>query len=217
MPKKKTKPNNTWRNRIVGYGDAPPEELVPHPLNWRSHPESQREAVNDSLDSVGWVQDIIVNKRSGFMLDGHLRVEEAMAAGEETVPIKYVDLAEAEEAQVLATLDPMAALAEADAPKLQALLTKFETERAGLLSLLEKTTDAAGLWNEEGQGEEGATGGAPPGADEEWVTFSFGMHTGRVSRALYEDFNNRVREAKAEEGGDPTLDGILRVWIFGKE
>ncbi len=75
----------TWRSRIVGHGDADPQTLVAHPENWRAHPRNQRRAMAGVLDHVGWVQDVIVNRRTGRILDGHLRVALALERGEATV------------------------------------------------------------------------------------------------------------------------------------
>ncbi len=75
----------TWRSRIVGHGDADPQTLVAHPENWRAHPRNQRRAMAGVLDRVGWVQDVIVNRRTGRILDGHLRVALALERGEATV------------------------------------------------------------------------------------------------------------------------------------
>ena len=101
---------------------ADPAELQAHPRNWRRHPQEQREAMEGVLDSVGWIQDVIVNRRTGRIVDGHLRVSLAIARGEKEIPVKYVDLSEAEEAQVLATFDPLGDLAEADDEALRRLL-----------------------------------------------------------------------------------------------
>jgi hypothetical protein len=74
------------------------------------------------LDEVGWVQDIIVNEQTGNLIDGHLRVDLAIERGEPSVPVVYVDLSEDEERLVLASLDPMAGMAEQDPSILSALL-----------------------------------------------------------------------------------------------
>ena len=52
-----------------------------------------------------------MNQRSGFVVDGHARVALALSRGEATVPVLYVDLEPEEEALVLATLDPISAMA----------------------------------------------------------------------------------------------------------
>ena len=100
-----------WGNRIVRHGEVDPGELMPNPLNWRQHGDTQAGQLTALLDKVGWVQDVIVNVQTGNIVDGHLRVASALKRGEPTVPVVYVDLTAAEEALVLATLDPLGALA----------------------------------------------------------------------------------------------------------
>jgi hypothetical protein len=84
-PKNKPRGLTTpWRNRIVGSGEADPAQLVANPLNWRGHPRNQTLALAGSLDTVGWVQSVLVNRRSGYVVDGHARVELAIARAEAT-------------------------------------------------------------------------------------------------------------------------------------
>jgi hypothetical protein len=91
-----------WQNRIVGSGQEDPTVLVPNPSNWRTHPARQRDALRGSLDTVGWVQQIVVNRRSGLVVvDGHARIAEAIQRGESVVPVVYVDLSPKEEAQIV--------------------------------------------------------------------------------------------------------------------
>jgi hypothetical protein len=59
-----------WRNRITRHADVPPAELVAHPLNARRHPKHQADALSGVLAEVGVVQSVIVNERTGRMLDG---------------------------------------------------------------------------------------------------------------------------------------------------
>jgi hypothetical protein len=40
------------------------------------------------------VQSVVVNQRSGFVIDGHLRVTLAIRSGQAMVPVTYVDLSE---------------------------------------------------------------------------------------------------------------------------
>lgn len=141
------------RNRIVGEGLVAAAELQANPKNWRLHPDTQREALGAVLGQVGWVQRVIVNQRTGLLVDGHLRVELAAAAGEE-VPVTYVDLDEDEEALVLATLDPLAALAETDDERLAELLAGLDDMEPALQSLLDGLA--------EGADEPESDGGDPP-------------------------------------------------------
>lgn len=125
-----------WRNRIVGSGEVAPAELVPNGRNWRTHPKSQLAALEGGLDEVGWVQQVIVNRTTGRLVDGHARVERALARREASVPVIYVELTEAEEALVLATLDPIGAMAGTDQEALDALLAEVVVDDAGLRALL---------------------------------------------------------------------------------
>jgi hypothetical protein len=125
-----------WRNRITGSGEEAPEQLLANPRNWRTHPTGQRNALRGSLDTVGWVQMVMVNRVTGHVVDGHARIEEAISRGEPTVPVLYVDLSPEEEALVLATLDPIGAMAERDHGKLEELLAEVSVDDAGLRRLL---------------------------------------------------------------------------------
>jgi DNA modification methylase len=125
-----------WRSRIVGSGDEDPTQLLANPANWRTHPVRQRDALRGSLDTVGWVAQILVNRRTGHVVDGHARIEEAISRGEPSVPVLYVDLAEDEERLVLATLDPIGAMAEQSSERLAELLAEITVDDAGLAALL---------------------------------------------------------------------------------
>lgn len=125
-----------WRSRIVEHAEVDPEELAANPANWRRHPKQQAAAVSDVLGRVGWVQELTVNRRSGLLVDGHLRLELALARNEPTVPVRYVDLDEDEERLVLLTLDPLTGMARADSSALDALLTGRPTEGGGALGEL---------------------------------------------------------------------------------
>jgi DNA modification methylase len=125
-----------WRSRIVGSGSEAPDQLLANPRNWRRHPSAQREALRGSLDTVGWVQQVIVNRVTGHLVDGHARVEEALTRGESQVPVVYVELSEGEEALVLATLDPIGAMAIPEQSVLDELLDGLLVDDEGLAALL---------------------------------------------------------------------------------
>lgn len=122
--------NGHWRNRIIEYGTRPASQFQAHPRNWRKHPKAQREALAASLNGVGWVGVVLENARTGHLLDGHERLWQALEQGDETpVPYITVDLAEDEEHLVLATLDPIGAMAQTDAEMLEGILSELrETE-----------------------------------------------------------------------------------------
>src|SRR5262249_13126391 len=102
--------------------DRTPAELVENPKNWRRHPGAQRAALADVIAEVGWAGACLFNERTGRMIDGHLRHKIAQDQGCEKIPVLIGSWDEATEAKILATLDPIGALAEADSAKLEALL-----------------------------------------------------------------------------------------------
>lgn len=126
----------TWQNRIIRSENVDPTSLTPNPKNWRKHPKFQAEAMNGVLDDVGWIQDVIVNERTGNLIDGHLRLELARKNKESTIPVKYVDLTVEEEEKALATFDPIGAMAEADATMLNALIERCQTDNEEVKGLL---------------------------------------------------------------------------------
>jgi DNA modification methylase len=140
-----TTPAATWRNRIVGHGEVAPAELVPNPRNWRTHPADQQRAVGGALAEVGWVAEVLVNQTTGHVVDGHLRIELAVARAEPTVPVTYVDLSEDEERLVLASLDPLAAMATAEEEQLAALLAGLDPADDALRALLDDLAREHGL------------------------------------------------------------------------
>jgi DNA modification methylase len=95
------------------------------------------------LDEVGWVQQVIVNRTTGRLVDGHLRLSLALARGETTIPVVYVELTEAEEALVLASFDPITGMAIADEEKISELLSGLAVDDAALLAMLSSIVPAS--------------------------------------------------------------------------
>lgn len=145
-----------WRNRIVGHGEEAPDQLLANPRNWRIHPRQQQAALEGVLDDVGWVQDIIVNKQTGHVVDGHLRIQLALRREEPTVPVVYVDLDEAEEALILASIDPLSAMAAADKEQLDALLQGVHTDSPAVQQMLSELAEKSGIIDADWSGAMGA-------------------------------------------------------------
>lgn len=132
----KTKENKGYRNRIIGEGLENPEQLLANPNNWRIHPLYQQEALQKILTKVGWVDQVIVNKTTGHLVDGHLRVQTAMRNNEKEIPVLYVELDQEEESIILASLDPLTAMAKTDEDMLKGLIEqvrKTDEETASVL------------------------------------------------------------------------------------
>lgn len=132
---RKKKPN-PWKNRIVGEGEEAPDQLLANPSNFRVHSTEQGDALDGGLNTLGWIQRVVVNRRTGHIVDGHLRVQRALRRGEPSIPVLYVDLDENEERIALATLDPIAAMAGTDDEQLATLLEGIEADDPQLLQFL---------------------------------------------------------------------------------
>jgi hypothetical protein len=139
-----------FRNRIVGSGEESPEKLLANPKNWRVHSWEQERAVEGMLDELGWLQTVIVNKTTGHLVDGHLRLELAKKRGERKIPVVYVKLTPAEEDLALALLDPLGDLATKDEKRLEKLLQELDPGDAELQALLAKMEDEIGVAIDQG-------------------------------------------------------------------
>lgn len=150
------------QSRIVGSADVDPATLTANPRNWRTHPPEQLAALAAVLQRVGWVQRVIVNQRTGHLVDGHLRVALAAERREPTIPVEYVDLTPEEEAMVLVSLDPLSSMAGTDQDMLAGLMDGLALENAALERHLVSFLAA---------GRKGVTNPdhVPPVPDEPWV------------------------------------------------
>ncbi len=151
------KKQEAWRSRIVGYGESAPDQLLANEKNWRVHPyETQQKPLLGVLHEVGFVQNIMVNKRTSeqwpdgqrnveTVVDGHLRVQLAISEGQPTIPITYVDLTPGEEAEILSTLDPLSALATVDKEQLDLLLRDVQSSDAAIQQMLTNLAAKSGI------------------------------------------------------------------------
>jgi DNA modification methylase len=137
------------RDRIRELRRVPASDLRPNPKNWRTHPEAQANALRGLLSEVGMADAVLARELedgSLMLIDGHLRAE---TIGEEEVPVLVLDVNEAEADKILATLDPLAAMAEADAAKLDAILREVDTGSPDVQQLLADLAEEAGLYQDD--------------------------------------------------------------------
>ena len=89
-----------------------PYTLAENPLNPRRHPQTQRRALHAALESLGWLQPLLYNQRTGRLIDSHLRRQEAIESGATQVPVPVVELDETAERAALASIDSITGKAE---------------------------------------------------------------------------------------------------------
>jgi DNA modification methylase len=129
------------RGRVTEMRLVPADQLIANPANWRRHPQAQQRALSAVLDEVGFAGAVIAREDEDgglVIIDGHARAE---MVGDATVPVLVTDLTEAEADVVLATYDPIGAMAQKDHEAFTALASRIDTANETLLSLLGRTND----------------------------------------------------------------------------
>ncbi len=133
------------KNRIRELRFVRSDELRPNPKNWRTHPDKQKNALKGLLSEIGIADACLARELSDGslqLIDGHLRAETIDAT---PIPVLVLDVDEEEADKLLATLDPLAALANSDASKLEELLSNVVTGNRSLQDLIEDTAKSAGI------------------------------------------------------------------------
>lgn len=120
-----------------------PEELEDNPRNWRTHPAAQRRALADVISEVGWAGALLYNRRTRRLIDGHARKKVAKPG--ERMPVLTGEWTEGQELKILATLDPLAAMAGADDEHLAEILRNVETDSDAVKAMLAKLAKGAGI------------------------------------------------------------------------
>jgi len=126
------------KNRVTRMQMVPASLLKQHPKNWRQHPVGQRNALRAGLARIGFADALIAREDEHgdlILIDGHLRAEEM---GDTDVPVIVVDLTEAEADELLLTLDPISAMAEANKDQLLSLLEETTITEGPLADLLDQ-------------------------------------------------------------------------------
>lgn len=101
--------------------DVPISYLKENPKNWRIHSQRQRATYRAFKEKHGWLGLCLFNLRSGLIVDGHLRISEAVKADEKTVPCVLIDKDEDSENDILATFDNIGLLAQRNEQALKSI------------------------------------------------------------------------------------------------
>lgn len=126
-----------FKNRIVAFGTKAADQFTANPDNPRIHPQIQRDVMEAALTEIGWLAPVVENARTGYLIDGHERVMQALL-NNESVPFVQVDLSPAEEALALATFDPIGELAYYDDQQMNRLIAQINTDNPPLQRLLDQ-------------------------------------------------------------------------------
>jgi DNA modification methylase len=127
------------RDRIKELRRVRARDLIPNPKNWRRHPKAQADALRGLLAEVGYADALLVRELSDgqlMLIDGHLRAE---TTPDSEVPVLLLDVTAEEADKILLTLDPLAAMAEADSERIAKLLETVRTDDQAVEELLRGT------------------------------------------------------------------------------
>ena len=132
------------RDRIKELRRVKASDILPNPANWRTHPKAQQDAMRGILAEVGIADALLVRETpAGLQLiDGHLRAD---VSPDSEWPVLVLDVDDKEAAKLLATFDPLSAMAETDPEKLRELLRQIDVDSEALQQMLAELADEAGL------------------------------------------------------------------------
>src|SRR5258705_6330585 len=139
LSKRKWRRRMEIRDRIKELRRAKAKDLVPNPKNWRVHPKAQTAALRGLLSEIGYADALLARELPDGrlqLIDGHLRAETTPNA---IVPVLVLDVTESEADKILVTLDPLAAMAEADTERIGRLLETVRSDSPAVEKLLRLT------------------------------------------------------------------------------
>lgn len=136
-----------FRNRVSELKYIKAGLLDPHPGNWRNHGEDQVGAMVGVLTDVGIADALKAyysprNSNRLTIIDGHLRQG---VAPDTLWPVLILDVTDAEADYILATHDPLSAMAQADTGALDALLASVRSDNPDIQKMLSDLADNAGI------------------------------------------------------------------------
>ncbi len=172
-------------------------ELISHPKNPNTHPETQIKILAQNIRYHGWRHPIVVSKLSGYIVAGHGRLEAARELGVSIVPVEYQDFSsEDNELAVLVGDNRLAELSSLDLNSLQDIVDGFKnTDFNTILAGYEPTDLDALLGDKKPDFEDEAE----KELSQSEVTIQAGIYRFRMSQ---EDFGTWIDKLKQEVGFD---------------
>jgi hypothetical protein len=146
------------------------------------------------------------------LVDGHLRASMAVKYNQPEIPVTFVNLSPEEEDTILATYDPLGAMAKVDAGRLRTLFERFKVQNEQLQSMLAELADQAGLYSSEFTPlTSDADYAKNPYEDKQYLTRK--QVTILFDMTEYASFNAAVKELGAHYGLDAMTQVVLQTMI----
>jgi hypothetical protein len=207
-----------FKDRIKELRRVTAKELLANPLNWRTHPGEQSSAMLAVLREVGIAGAAIAYEApdgSLTLIDGHLRHE---LISEQPIPVLVLDVSEEEANLLLATFDPLSAMANQDSSKLLELLEEQQADSAVLQAMLERMGQqaaddllqaaAASEAPEDDADQQAAAAAAAAASDQESEYSTF---TVPLTLAQEQSVRRALRLARGKYGIEKTGDALAKL------
>lgn len=110
------------------------QDINPAKYNPRKITDSELSGLKESLKKFGFVEPLIVNKRTNTLVGGHARLRAAESLGFKEVPVLDVDLSLSEEKALNVALNSQTISGKFDEDILRSLLVEIQFETPDLFS-----------------------------------------------------------------------------------
>lgn len=180
-------------------------ELTADPRNWREHPKHQVAALRTVMEQIGFSGAVLAREDGGdlVVIDGHLRTD---FAEDQMIPVLVLDVTEEEAAVLLATMDPIGAMAQANGDLLKDLVEEIDTSDAALSALLDTvmSVNPAAVPDAEDDGE--PVKEKPDGEKKQKGTSDYVLVVFRLARDEYEEKMDLIAECVDMLGVTPHIE-----------
>lgn len=134
------------KDRIKSLVRVRAGDLFSNSKNWRVHSEEQEHFLRSLLSQLGFVDAVLVREvPQGYeLIDGHLR---ASIEPDTTIPALVLDVDEKEADLILASFDPIAAMAETDAERFAELRATLEEQAEAVECMFRKIAEQSGSFD----------------------------------------------------------------------
>jgi len=158
--------------RNIGLRRVKVTDLEDAEFNFRTHPESQQNALGDTIDELGFYgyPDVYLTPGGTLKIcDGHLRKSVLIKKYgiDAEIDVNVTDFTEAEAKKAIATKDPITEMATADKVKLDSLLRDVNTGSDAVGKMLSDLASKHGVIPKDSSGGGGGGGGSKKEIDAE--------------------------------------------------
>lgn len=128
---------------------VPAKDILPHPMNWRTHPTEQLDTLRGLMAEIGFTTPVLVRKlESGQYqaLDGHARIE--TLPPDHMVDCIVIDCDSETAMKILATHDPVSGMAGKDLEMLERISKQVDFVNPAVQQMLNELLEMPAIEDE---------------------------------------------------------------------